>query len=151
MRLELPYRDDHITYFENCSFPLKRNILPNGVIAFSCSTEHKLEAFNPEGICECLQVLENEFDPSLYSPTSENDTQYRHLLRTDPIELRRYTSITVNGKIFNQLCEELVIEFSKVRVGVLSLHPISGDFALIFIKIFPTHLLALEDMLLRCG
>lgn len=150
-KLELPYFENQIAYLDNCFFTLKRNVLPNGVIHFSSPTEHIIEAYNPDGICECLQVIECELDRSLYSATSEQDPQYQHLLETDPLELKRYTSITINGKVFTELSPELVTEFAQSKSGSLKLHPVSGDFALIYIKVFPSQVLHVEEMLIKCG
>ena len=70
-------------------------------------------------------------DHSLYPATPERDPQYQHLVETDLLERKRYTSITINGNILTELSPELVTEFAQSKAGALTLHPVSGDFAVI--------------------
>ena len=103
----------------------------------SIEEEHLLTVNNDKGVGEALEILLLEFSRQLYSPTSETDEKYLDILENgEPRDLQRYTHVEIGGKKYDQFDQNMVEAFLKHRKATLYTHPITKDYAYIYIKLF---------------
>lgn len=109
--------------------------LPNAKLVFTNKHYHNLTVDNDYGVAEGLQLMALELRPDFYDAKDSSDPEIEHFENTEPLELKRYSSATINEKTFTLFTPELIEEFILARTAQLNLHPITGDWATIFIKL----------------
>lgn len=127
LKHKLPVSPINICFFDYCGPELSVNELPNCILTFSNRKTHQLTVKNLLGISEALQILELELNPIFYNPTSINDPKLKQLEEEEPVELKRYSHVTISGKDYTEYNAELVEAFVKAGEATLHTHPICGD------------------------